>query len=123
MTQKQTLFCETYLANGYNALAAYHAVFGHPQNKKPSYPYTLLKTPEIREYIDSRRKEMYEGLNIDSMRIISELAEMAFASKGDETYNASIKLKALEQLSKDLGLQTTKIETTDTIEVALVEDE
>jgi hypothetical protein len=39
-----------------------------------------------------------------------ELAEMAVAEKGDEDYSASIKLKALDLLQKQLGLQQQKID-------------
>lgn len=122
MTEKQKLFAENYLANGYNALDAYAAAFPTAKpNKRPSYPYTLLKDPEVAEYIDKRRKEMYESLNIDAIRIITELSEIAFAKKGDEIYNVNAKLKALEQLSKNLGLQTQKVETKETIEISLEE--
>ena len=122
MTEKQKMFAENYLANGYNALEAYAAAFPNSkQNKKPSYPYTLLKDPEVAEYIDRRRKEMYESLNIDAIRVITELSEVAFAKKGDEIYNVNAKLKALEQLSKNLGLQTQKIENKEIIEITLEE--
>ena len=42
MTEKQKLFAETYLANGFNAMDAYRSVFGG-EGKTPSYPYKLLK--------------------------------------------------------------------------------
>ena len=35
---------------------------------------------------------------------------MAFAAKGDADYSASIKIKALDLLQKQLGLQTQKVE-------------
>lgn len=43
MTEKQKLFAENYLANGFNARDAYYSAFGDTTNKQPSYPYTLLK--------------------------------------------------------------------------------
>ena len=122
MTEQQKNFCEQYLANGYNARAAYFAAFQNADksNKGPSYPYTLLKKPEIKEYIDKRRKEIYESLNIDANRIAQEIADIAFADKGDEVYNTSSKLKALELLQKQFGLQNQKIETKqEIIEVSL----
>jgi len=122
MTSQQKQFCENYLANGYNAVQAYFDAFpdADKNNPKPSYPYTLLKKPEIKEYIDNRRKEIYESLNIDAERIAQELADMAFAAKGDEKYSASVKLKALELLQKQFGLQNQKIETKqEIIEVSL----
>lgn len=126
MTERQKLFCEIYLANGYNAQGAYYSAFPDKNgekktNKKPSYPYRLLTKPEIKEYIQRRRIEIYESLNIDGQRIAQELAEIAFAPKGDEDYGTQAKLKALELLSKNLGLQTQKAEIANTIEVSLEE--
>ena len=126
MTERQKLFCETYIANGYNAQGAYYVAFPDKNgekktNRKPSYPYILLNRPEIKEYIQQRRTEIYESLNIDGQRIAQELAEIAFAPKGDEDYGTQSKLKALELLSKNLGLQNQKVETTGTIEVSLEE--
>lgn len=119
ITPKQKLFCENYLSNGFNAREAYYSSFGGHNNKQPSYPYTLLKKPEIKEYIEKRRSEIYNSLNIDAMRVTQELAEIAFAKKGDDVYNVNAKLKALELLSKNLGLQTVKAEIVDVIEVSL----
>ena len=122
MTSQQKQFCENYLANGYNVVQAYFDAFpdADKNNPKPSYPYVLMKKPEIKAYIDSRRKEIYESLNIDAERIAQELADMAFAAKGDEKYSASVKLKALELLQKQFGLQNQKFETKqEIIEVSL----
>lgn len=122
MTSQQKQFCENYLANGYNVVQAYFDAFpdADKNNPKPSYPYVLMKKPEIKTYIDNRRKEIYESLNIDAERIAQELADMAFAAKGDEKYSASVKLKALELLQKQFGLQNQKFETKqEIIEVSL----
>ena len=122
MTEKQKLFAETYLANGFNAREAYYTVFGGTKtNKQPSYPYRLLKQPEISQYIEKRRTEIYESLNIDATRVMQEIAEIAFMPTDEKNINA--KLKALELLSKNLALQTQKVETKDVIEVSLVEDD
>lgn len=112
MTSQQRQFCENYLANGFNATRAYFDAYpdANKKNPKPSYPYQLLKKEEIKEYINSRKKEIYDSLNIDAERIAQELADMAFAAKGDEIYSATIKLKALELLQKQFGLQNQKIE-------------
>lgn len=122
MTAQQKQFCENYLANGYNALQAYFDAFpaANRDNQKPSYPYRLLAKPEIKAYLDERRKEIYDSLNIDAERIAQELADMAFAAKGDEIYSANIKLKALELLQKQFGLQNQKFESKhEIIEVSL----
>lgn len=120
MTEKQKLFAENYLANGFNARDAYYSAFGENGNKQPSYPYTLLKNKEIADYIQKRREEIYESLNIDATRVMQEIADIAFEPRNDK--NIASKLKALELLSKNLSLQTQKVESKDIIEVSLVED-
>lgn len=120
MTEKQKLFAENYLANGFNARDAYYSAFGDSGNKSPSYPYTLLKNKEISAYIEKRRGEIYDSLNIDATRVMQEIADIAFEPKTDK--NVASKLKALELLSKNLALQTQKVESKDIIEVSLVED-
>lgn len=124
MTQQQINFCEQYLSNGYNARKAYYAAFPHSKrdNKQPSYPYTLLKNPEVKEYIDKRKIEIYESMNIDAIRIAQEISEIAFAEKGDTVYNTNAKLRALELLQKQFGLQNQKIESKqEIIEITLEE--
>ena len=121
MTEKQKLFAESYLANGFNAREAYYSAFGENGNKQPSYPYTLLKNKEISGYIQKRREEIYDSLNIDATRVMQEIADIAFESRNEK--NIASKLKALELLSKNLSLQTQKIESKDIIEVSLVEDD
>lgn len=121
MTEKQKLFAENYLANGFNAREAYYSAFGENGNKQPSYPYTLLKNKEISGYIQKRREEIYESLNIDATRVMQEIADIAFEPRNEK--NVTSKLKALELLSKNLSLQTQKIESKDIIEVSLVEDD
>ena len=79
-----------------------------------------MNKPEIKEYIEKRRTEIYDSLNIDANRIAQEIADIAFADKGDEVYNTSSKLKALELLQKQFGLQNQKIEAKqEIIEVSL----
>lgn len=121
MTEKQKLFAENYLANGFNARDAYYSAFGENGNKQPSYPYTLLKNKEISGYIQKRRDEIYDSLNIDATRVMQEIADIAFEPRNEK--NVASKLKALELLSKNLSLQTQKIESKDIIEVSLVEDD
>lgn len=121
MTEKQKLFAENYLANGFNARDAYYSAFGSNANKSPSYPYTLLKNEEIAAYVKTRREEIYTSLNIDATRVMQEIADIAFEPRNDK--NVAAKLKALELLSKNLSLQTQKIESKDVIEVSLVEDD
>lgn len=119
MTSKQKLFADTYLSNGMNARQAYYTVYGNTTNKDPAYPYTILARPDVKQYIQDRRQEVYDSLNIDAIRVMQEIASIAFGDV-DEELPMGIKLKALELLSKNLNLQTQKTESKDTIEVQLV---
>lgn len=118
-------FCNEYVANGYDAVRAY--VIAYPKSSLESArgnANRLLRTPEIKEYIKEIQKERFEALNISAERIACELAQLAF-SDFDDNNTASSKLKALDLLQKQLGLQTQKVDAkveTTTIKVT-VEDE
>lgn len=120
MTTKQRLFCDYYLANGYNAKKAYIAAYGPKDNPDPTYPYGLLAKPEVKEYIEQKRNALYNSLSIDATRIMEETAKIAFSD--DDNIPVGAKLKALELLSKNMNLQTIKIDSRDIIEVQLVEE-
>lgn len=112
MTLQQENFCYEYCANGYNAKQAYLAAYG--QDKKISSPEScacrLLQIPEIKAKVAEIRKVRLDALQIDADRVVEKLAEIAFAKKGDEYYNAASQIKALDILSKQFGLQTQKME-------------
>jgi phage terminase small subunit len=120
LTTKQKAFVERYIGNGYNILEAYHFAFKNT-NPNPSYPYRLLKDPEVLEAINMRKQEIYDSLAIDAMRVNGEIATIAFANV-DEKNTTANKLKALELLSKNLSLQTQKVESKEVVEVCLIED-
>lgn len=121
LNTRQKLFCEEYLSNGMNATQAYLKVYKKEGNA--GYAVQLMKKPEIKEYIDARRKEMFDAYNIDYMRVMEAIAGIAFGDvDSDEKISYTSKLKALELLSKNLNLQTVKTENKDVIEVQLVED-
>lgn len=120
MTQKQRLFCDLYIANGFKAKQAYLEAYGSRENNDPSYPYTLLAKQEIKDYIEEKRNKLYSSLNIDAIRVMEETAKIAFGN--DSSVPIGVKLKALELLSKNLNLQTLKTENKDVIEVQLVEE-
>lgn len=120
LTSAQKAFVERYVGNGYNAVEAYNFAFKNT-NPNPSYPYRLLKKPEVLEAITERKREIYDSLGIDAMRVNGEIATIAFASVDDKNTTAN-KLKALELLSKNLALQTQKVEGKEVVEVCLIED-
>lgn len=111
-------FCQAYLANGYNASLAYKMT--HPDVKDASArsnAHKWMKEKEIKDRIHELLEELYENYNISANTIAAELASVAYQKlsvRGND-YNESTKLKALELLQKQLGLQTQnnnlKIET------------
>lgn len=107
MKQKHLDFCEEYLANGYNARAAYKTIY---QTNEVRYAYILLKRPEVKEYIDMRIKELFEEKQVRAETIATELAYVAYTRDFGEDVTCANKLKALELLQKQLGLQTQKME-------------
>ena len=110
LTKKQEDFISYYLSNGYNATQAYIEAYGASYDTAQKSAYRVYKNPEVKAEIKRRQAEHFETLNISAERIAEELAAMAFACKGDKDYNGSVKLKALDLLQKQLGLQTQKVE-------------
>lgn len=107
MTAAQQRFADEYLANGYNAAAAYRVAYPNASDASAkAVAYRVLKYPDVKKYIDERRNLIYDSLAIDAAHIAEQLASIAFAEKGDEVYNVQAKIKALDLLQKQLGLQT-----------------
>lgn len=105
LTPKQKAFCEEYVANGYHISNAYRIAYPDAnEHSVKTNSYKIMKYPEVKEYIKELQKERFEALNISADRIACELAELAF-SGFDDNNNATSKLKALDLLQKQLGLQ------------------
>lgn len=103
-------FAEAFIANNGNAKEAYHVIFpdASPDTcRKNGYKYK--NKPHIQAYIAELYEEHFGEYKILAFQALAELEEMAFAEKGDKDYNASTKLKAIELIQKQLGLQTKNI--------------
>ena len=110
LTKKEKAFCEEYVANGCNASRAYQFVYQCCiEDARKRYCKTFRK-PEIKAYIAELQKEAFEQACINAERVALKLAEIAFAEKGDEYYNATAQLKALDLIQKQFGLQKQHIE-------------
>lgn len=95
---------------------------GYPNAKESTAKtdaWIVLKRPRVKEYIADLQKDGFERLCINAERIAAELAEIAFADKQDDTYTVNFKLKAIELLQKQLGLQATKVDTNITTPVTI----
>lgn len=110
LTDKERCFIDTYLTNGFRKNDAYLAVWNCSESTAHNQSYKTFNRPEVQEYLIQRRNEIYNATAIDAQVIVSKLAEIAFAAKGDKDYNAQAQLKALDLLQKQLGLQTQKVE-------------
>lgn len=107
LEDEKKFFALEYISNGRNATQAYLAMRpGILPHSARTAGWKLLKDPLVKQYIDEWTKERYEQLNITAEHILQELAEMGFAPKGDEDYTAQVKLKALDLIQKQLGLQS-----------------
>lgn len=110
MTKKEKMFCEEYVANGGNASRAYFAAYDTTIENARKLYCKVMKKPEVKEYIAALQKEAFEAACITAERVALKLADIAFAAKDDENYNATAQLKALDLLQKQLGLQHQHIE-------------
>lgn len=95
--EKQKRCVDIYLANGYNIKQAYLEVYG---DADVAHASRFLRRPKVDEYLKAERKRLFDALNVDKMRVIEKLAEIAFSKKGDEYYNAPAQLRALDMLAK-----------------------
>ena len=110
LTKKEKAFCEEYVANGGNASRAYFAAYDTSiENARKAY-CKVFRKPEVKEYIKQLQKQAFDNACINAERVALRLADIAFAEKGDEVYNTTAQLKALDLLQKQLGLQRQHIE-------------
>lgn len=108
LSEQDKTFIMTYTTNGYDHIAAYELT--HPNASPKSLHMSACHLRKsLKPYIDEYLKERYDTLNISAEHIIQQLAEMAFAAKEDEIYNSQVKLKALDLMQKQLGLQTKNV--------------
>ena len=108
LSAKQRLFCEEYVRT-YNATQSYLTAYpnaGYDTAKATGWQ--LLRDQRVKDYITQLEKEVYEANRINYERIANELAKMAFS----ETSAENIKLRAIDLLQKQLGLQTQKVDAT-----------
>lgn len=114
LNEKQMKFCREYISCNYNATAAYLKVYDEEgkmsREVAASGACKLMSRQYIKDYIAELQKEAFEAAAISAERVALKLAEIAFSEKSDEDYAASAKLKALDLLQKQLGLQTQKVE-------------
>lgn len=107
--EKQKTFVLEYLSNGYNATAAYELTHPNAGERKNTWANACRYRKQLQKVIDEKTKERYDELNITAEHIIMQLAEMGFSPKEDDIYTPQIKLKALDLMQKQLGVQTKNV--------------
>ncbi len=109
LTQKERAFCEAYV-ECYDIKKAYLKAYNTTNlDTARSNGSQVLKRQRVKDYIAQLQKEAFERAMITPERVANKLAQIAFAEKGDENYNATAQLKALDLLQKQLGLQQQTI--------------
>ena len=110
LTDKERAFIDTYLTNGFRKEQAYLSVWNCAESTAHGQAYYTFNRPEVQEYLEKRKAEIYHNVSVDAEMVMSKLAEIAFSEKGDSDYTTKDKLKALDLLQKQLGLQKQKLE-------------
>ena len=119
LTKKEKAFCEEYVINGGSATKAYLTAYECAPSTASTAGWKVLKRDGVKEYIAELQKEAFAAACISAERVALKLADIAFSDKGDENYNASAQLKALDLLQKQLGIQTQKIEADITTDIVI----
>lgn len=131
LTKKNKAFLEEYVANGYNATRAYMKVY-YPDTpivvndatytSSAGSAHKVLLKPESKAYIKELQHERFEQLSINADRVAEELSKMAFGLIGSDC-SENGKLKALEQITKLLGLNAPdKVEAAVNGSIVFVDD-
>lgn len=107
LTPKERKFCEEYVKT-YSATQAYYNAYDTKNyDTANSKGYQILRRPGVKAYLDKLEKERCEQMRINAEHILTELANLAFY---DTDINKRDKMKAIELLQKQLGLQQQKIQ-------------
>ena len=106
LTAIQRRFLEEYIKD-YNGTRAYmRACPNVDYETAKATACHIMKKPEAHEYLDQLEGEKFKELRINAEHIATELAKIAFM---DDTASQKDKMKAIELLQKQLGLQQQKI--------------
>lgn len=127
LTDKQKRFIDYYLSHfPYNMTEAYIQVYGDKGEKIKNQKQAsqVFNMPAVKEYRETREKEILEEIGCNATFIARKLMEMASAQKDDQYYTPTIQTKALDLLQKQLGVQSSKaqIDATLNATVQFIED-
>ena len=121
----EEIFVAEYIANGFVATQAYRIAFPNANQKTVAgESHKIYKRPHVRAAILSTMKEHLGDIDELAAKALIKLEQIAFAEKGDEYYNSTSQLRAIELIQKQLGLQTqnikAQVEATTTVEINIL---
>lgn len=103
MTEKQKLFCEEYLANGFNATQACLAVYKGIKKSSSAkvYAHRLIHDPEVKEYIDTVLEKIHDEKTMDAKEVMERLTAIAREETTDELLTVEGDIKSLKSKTQD----------------------
>jgi phage terminase small subunit len=113
LTDKQKKFCEEYLIDLNATQAAIRA--GYSEKTAYSIASENLIKPEVQEYIQDRQKELQAKTEVTQMRVLKELARVAFLDIR-KFYDDNGKLKQPHELDDDAAAALAGIDVTEEFE-------
>lgn len=110
LNERQTLFCEYYVANHFNATKA-ALLAGYSKDTAYQQGHALLKNPEIREKIQEAIDLAVSNLKVTQERIIREYARIAFGDTREiaEWGWLGLNLKDSALLTEDQAAMVSKV--------------
>ena len=120
LTPKQKKFVEEYVKD-YNKTQAYKRAYNMDMSDEVAFQsaYRILKTDEAINYLHALQDEILRQSGLNATYILNGLREIY----EDPTSTKAEKMKAADLMSKNMGLQTQKVETTAKIVVINIDDE
>ena len=113
LNRKQKLFVEEYLIDLNGAGAVRRA--GYKSDRPDSLAYTLLRKPEVAEFVDNALSERSKRLQIDADRVMAELAKIAFFDicRVVRIEGTGVKIQNTDDISEDDRFALSEITETE----------
>jgi phage terminase small subunit len=103
MNEKQKMFCEEYLANGFDMGAAYLAVYKNVKKRGVAQAAAsrILRRPSCKAYIQKRTEEIHNEKTADISEILEYLTSVLRGEEMDQALSNDGKVVALKCAIKD----------------------
>ena len=121
LSPKDRKFVEEYFKD-YNKTAAYKRFVNKPDmtdDAAYNAAYKILRKDACIEYLHQLQEEALKQSGLNATKILNMLEDIA----NDPTSTKTERMKAADLMSKNLGLQTQKVESTAKVVVINIDDE